>query len=239
MELPFVQEMFESIAPRYDFLNRLLSLRQDILWRRKMVAAMRIPPGGRVLDVACGTGDVAFEVLRQKGEGVLVCGIDFAVNMLQLAVAKRRRFRRAATAMPCLAGDAFHPPFVKGQFDALTIAFGIRNIVDRETVLAAFHDQLKPGGQLLVLELATPEAPFMRRLYLLYFQRLLPLVGGLFSRNRHAYTYLPESVLHFPRAAAFGAMMRRAGFTRVRWKPLTLGVANLFVGEKTAEKLVS
>ena len=232
MELPFVKEMFESIAPRYDFLNRLLSLRQDVQWRKKMVASLNIPPMGRVLDVACGTGDVAFEIFRQKGSSVTVCGVDFSVNMLSLAAAKAAGGRTAAGKAHYLAGDAFDLPFREGGFDALTIAFGIRNIMDKETVLAAFYRQLKPGGQLLVLELATPEHPLLTRLYLLYFQRLLPLVGGLFSRNRHAYTYLPESVLRFPRARDFAAMMRRTGFDRVRWRSLTFGIANLYVGVK-------
>jgi len=229
-ELPFVRDMFDRIAPHYDFLNRLLSLRQDVYWRRKMVAALALESGQRVLDVACGTADVALEIVR-RCSGVEVAAVDFAPEMLRLArpkVAADADGQRVALA----AADAFHLPFAPGGFDAVTMAFGIRNIQDKATALQRFHDQLKPGGRMAILELATPERGALRLFYLHYFNRLLPVLGRLFSKHNFAYTYLPASVARFPSAARFAAIMRAAGFGQVRYRMLTMGVAVLFVGEK-------
>jgi demethylmenaquinone methyltransferase/2-methoxy-6-polyprenyl-1,4-benzoquinol methylase len=129
-ELPFVREMFDSIAPRYDLLNRLLSLRQDVVWRKKMVSSMALPDKGRVLDVACGTGDVAMEIVRQKGPLVKVTGIDFSPGMLRLA--RNKISRNPTPAIGLLAGDALALPFGEASFHAVTIAFGIRNIQDKK-----------------------------------------------------------------------------------------------------------
>jgi demethylmenaquinone methyltransferase/2-methoxy-6-polyprenyl-1,4-benzoquinol methylase len=227
-ELPFVREMFDRIAPRYDLLNRLLSLRQDVAWRRKMVAAMSIPSDGRVLDVACGTGDVVLEIYRQYGGEVKVVGLDFSPGMLRLA--SRKIADTAAPAVSLVAGNALALPFGTSTFDAVTIAFGIRNIQDKPAALRAFNRCLKPSGMLLVLELATPGPGRLRDAYLAYFQRVLPAVGRLFSKHHFAYSYLPDSVVRFPAADNFMAIMRAAGFERVAYRRLTLGIANLFVG---------
>jgi demethylmenaquinone methyltransferase/2-methoxy-6-polyprenyl-1,4-benzoquinol methylase len=227
-ELPFVRDMFDSIAPRYDLLNRLLSLRQDVVWRKHLVSAMAIPGNGRVLDVACGTGDVVLEVLRFKGEQMRVVGIDFSAGMLRLARDKLRR--HAAAGAMLLAGDALALPFGRACFHAVTIAFGIRNIQNKSGALKAFHECLKPGGMLLVLELAAPQKGLLRAAYMAYFKRLLPRIGRLFSKHTFAYSYLPDSVSRFPAPAVFMEMMTRAGFSRVARKRLTLGAANLFIG---------
>jgi len=227
-ELPFVREMFDAIAPRYDLLNRLLSLRQDVAWRKKMVAAMDIPQNGRVLDVACGTGDVVMEIRRQKGKPVAVTGIDFSPGMLELA--KEKTCTPGNDGISLTAGNALALLFRPATFHAVTIAFGIRNIQDKAGALRAFYDVLKPGGIALVLELATPGTPRLRDAYLAYFQKILLLVGRFFSRHRFAYTYLPESVARFPEPAAFMAMMKAAGFTGVCYRRLTMGIANLFLG---------
>ncbi|BBO70263.1 ubiquinone/menaquinone biosynthesis C-methyltransferase UbiE [Desulfosarcina alkanivorans] len=229
-ELPFVREMFDSIAPRYDLLNRLLSLRQDVVWRKKLVSAMRLPENGRVLDVACGTGDVTLEIVRQKGAMVSVTGIDFSPGMLRLAREKIQRTPHPAVSL--LAGDALALPFGAGSFHAVTIAFGIRNIQDKAGALKAFFDCLLPGGMVLVLELATPKKTRLRDAYLTYFQRVLPIIGRLFSNHRFAYSYLPESVTRFPTTGAFMSIMADAGFGHISCRRLTLGIANLFVGVK-------
>jgi demethylmenaquinone methyltransferase/2-methoxy-6-polyprenyl-1,4-benzoquinol methylase len=223
--------MFDHIAPHYDLLNRLLSLRQDVMWRRKLVTALDLPPDGWLLDVACGTCDVGIQAVRTLGPGIRVTGIDFSTRMLVLA---RRKITTGGLSgqIQVAAADAFDLPLAIGGVDALSIAFGIRNLQDRMAALAAFKATLKPGGVLAVLELATPKPGIVHRSYLLYFQRLLPRIGVLFSRNRAAYTYLPDSVLKFPRPAQFARLMTRAGFEAVAWQPLSMGIATLFKGRK-------
>ncbi|GAB6096769.1 bifunctional demethylmenaquinone methyltransferase/2-methoxy-6-polyprenyl-1,4-benzoquinol methylase UbiE [Desulfatiferula olefinivorans] len=230
--MPFIREMFDTIAHRYDFLNRTLSLKQDVLWRRRMVRSLGLDSGraAEVLDVACGTGDVALTVRRRFGEAVRVTGLDFSRNMLVLC---REKVRSAGVGdIPLLSGNALFLPFGPERFDALTIAFGIRNIQDRERALAEFFRCLKPGGTLAVLELSTPENPLFHALYMFYFLRVLPFVGGLFSKNLAAYEYLPQSVIRFPDAKTFGALMETAGFDAVTWKKMTLGIVTLFTGKK-------
>jgi demethylmenaquinone methyltransferase/2-methoxy-6-polyprenyl-1,4-benzoquinol methylase len=220
--------MFDSIAPRYDLLNRVLSLRQDVAWRKKMVSTMTIPETGRALDVACGTGDVALEIVRQKGPGVKVTGIDFSPGMLDLAQKKINRGKDETISL--LAGNALRLPFRNDTFDAVTIAFGIRNIQDKAAALKSFYDCLVPGGRVLILELATPRQTRIRDAYLAYFQKVLPAIGRLFSRHRFAYSYLPDSVARFPTTDVFMSIMADAGFDRITCRRLTLGIANLFVG---------
>ena len=229
-ELPFVREMFDRIAPRYDLLNRLLSLRQDVAWRKKLVEVMVIPQNGQVLDVACGTGDVAMEICRQKGPRVTVTAIDFSPGMLRYA--KDKIGRNPNRTISLLAGDALAMPFGKASFHAVTIAFGIRNIQDKARALKAFHESLLPGGMVLVLELATPKNTRLRNAYLAYFRKVLPTIGRLFSKHNFAYSYLPDSVSRFPPPELFMKMIAGAGFTRVTCHRLTLGIANLFVGVK-------
>ena len=155
-ELDFVREMFDRIAPRYDFLNRLLSLRQDVYWRRTLVASLALRPGACILDAACGTADVGLEIMRQTRGAAKVAGVDFAPGMLRLA---RPKIDGPASPVNIhlAAADAFDLPFRCEAFDAVTMAFGIRNIQDKETVLRNFLKHLKPGGRLAILELGTPE----------------------------------------------------------------------------------
>jgi demethylmenaquinone methyltransferase/2-methoxy-6-polyprenyl-1,4-benzoquinol methylase len=230
-ELPYVRDMFDHIAPRYDFLNRLLSLRRDVFWRHVLVKGLRLAPGARVLDVACGTGDVALEVVRQAGKGVFVAAADFAPQMLRLARPKVRE-QAAGDRIGLLAADAFNLPFRRGLFDAVTIAFGIRNIQDKAMVLERFYQVLKPGGRLAVLELASPDSGVLKSAFLFYFHRVLPLVGRLFSKHGFAYSYLPASVAMFPPAPDFAALMHAAGFRKVSYRKMTMGVAVLFTGDK-------
>lgn len=227
-EIDFVRQMFDHIAPRYDFLNRLLSLRRDVLWRQVLVQSLALNANDRVLDAACGTADVALEIVRQF-PGVQVTGIDFAPQMLRLAQPK------IAAAPICLAAaDAFDLPFEFEHFDALTMAFGIRNIQNKAAVLQHFWKHLKPGGRLAILELITPTAEPARSAYLFYFNRLLPIVGRLFSKHSYAYTYLPDSVAKFPPVGDFMQLMRASGFVNLRSCKLTLGIAAIFVGDKQA-----
>lgn len=229
-ELPFVRDMFDRIAPHYDFLNRLLSMRRDLFWRRVLVRQLKLPPNALVLDMACGTGDVALEIARQTGT-ITVIGADFAPNMLRLARSKIERDRTSTTVV-LTAADALRLPFGPERFNVITMAFGIRNIQDKAGVLQHFYHHLKPGGQLAILELATPDRGLLRRLYLNYFNHLLPLLGKLFSKHTYAYTYLPDSVAKFPSAAKFSKLMRTAGFKNIRYRKMTMGIAVVFIGEK-------
>ncbi|MCF8091216.1 MAG: bifunctional demethylmenaquinone methyltransferase/2-methoxy-6-polyprenyl-1,4-benzoquinol methylase UbiE [Desulfotignum sp.] len=230
-ELDFVKEMFDKIAHRYDFLNRLLSLRQDVVWRTQMVQAAAPARGSRILDVACGTCDVALEVSRHLRGRTRITGLDFSFAMLNAG--RKKRFQNANQSISLVNGDALWLPFAPGTFDAIFIAFGIRNIMDRHRALSQFHTVLKKGGKLAVLELTTPQSTVFKKIYLAYFKKILPIIGALFSRHAHAYHYLPASVLYFPAPTAFAGLMSDAGFDHVRFKQMTFGIVTLFVGTRT------
>lgn len=225
-----IQQMFGAIAPRYDFLNRLLSFGIDRRWRTKAVRLLKYREGGRVLDVATGTGDVALEIARSTPASIKITGADFCKEMVELGEVKvaaspyadRIDFRVA----PC--EDL---PFPDNTFDSITIAFGIRNVVDRKLGLAEMWRVLRPGGRLIILEFSTPRSQLFRQLYYFYFRQLLPVIGGLFSRY-NAYKYLPDSVLEFPSHEQFSTMIAEAGFKNIHIHELTFGIASIYAGEK-------
>lgn len=228
-----IREMFDAIAPRYDLLNRLLSFGIDRRWRRLAVAQLRIPAGGMVLDIATGTGDVALEIAARTAETVRIIGDDFTQGML---VRGREKIERSPwrkriflVNAPCEA-----LPHPDACFDGVTIAFGIRNVVDRAAGLREMHRVLRPGGRVVILEFSNPRSHFFKTVYYFYFRRLLPLIGGLLSQ-RSAYRYLPDSVLEFPEREVFKGMMAEAGFTGLSHFDLTFGIAAIYVGERLAE----
>ena len=224
-----IRGMFSAIAPTYDLLNRILSLGVDRGWRRALVG--RLPPGSRrVLDLACGTGDVAVAVLRRL-PGVRVFGADFSMPMLQGAARKAGRLG-LGPRFPLQNASAEDLPFREGVFDAVTIAFGIRNVVRRERALREMHRVLRPGGVALILDFSLPPNPLVARLYGLYFHRVLPFVGGLVSGNFEAYRYLPRSVEGFPPRRRFAEMMGEQGFSGVSYRDLTQGVVTLYEGRR-------
>nr|WP_319393467.1 bifunctional demethylmenaquinone methyltransferase/2-methoxy-6-polyprenyl-1,4-benzoquinol methylase UbiE [uncultured Desulfobacter sp.] len=229
-ELDFVKEMFDKIAPKYDFLNRLLSMRRDIYWRREMVKAAKLKYDAVVLDAACGTCDVGLGVSRVLKGRASITGLDFSFGML--ALGKRKLDSPQGRAIALVNGDALNLPVKDQQFDAGFMAFGIRNIMNRIGAMKEFHRTLKPGGRIIILELTTPQKGLMRKLYLLYFQKILPLIGSFFSKHGNAYAYLPESVLKFPDPVSFAGQMKAAGFKEIRFKEMTLGIVTLFVGIK-------
>jgi demethylmenaquinone methyltransferase/2-methoxy-6-polyprenyl-1,4-benzoquinol methylase len=221
--------MFSAIAPTYDRLNRILSFGIDASWRRAMVS--RLPRGPvRVLDLACGTGDVMLEALRLRSEAE-VWGADFSVPMLRGAVRKVRRegFRGRVSFQAASAEDL---PYRDETFDAVTIAFGIRNVTRRERALGEIWRVLRPGGRALILDFSLPPNAVIAAAYGFYFRRALPLLGGFFSGNYQAYRYLPESVDGFPPRETFAGMMRQEGFEGVTFEDYTLGVATLYRGER-------
>jgi demethylmenaquinone methyltransferase/2-methoxy-6-polyprenyl-1,4-benzoquinol methylase len=225
-----IGEMFSSIAPRYDLLNRLLSFRRDRYWRRQAVSGAGPARGGRHLDVATGTADVSLEIFRQKGAESFVVGSDISLEMMRIGREKAARAGRGRRmAFVRAPGEAL--PFRDGAFDSASIAFGIRNVGDRDRGLSEMCRVVRPGGRVVVLEFSTPEGALFSALYRFYFTRVLPRIGGLFSK-RGAYAYLPESVLAFPSPPAFAEMMRAAGCATVDYRPLTFGIVTLYVGTR-------
>lgn len=223
-----IGQMFSSIAPRYDFLNRLLSLGVDRRWRRLAVAETVPSTGGRFLDVATGTADMALEILRQKGAGASVVGVDLSVEMMRIGQEKCGRAGKSGrVAFLRAPGECL--PFGDGAFDSACVAFGIRNVADRERGLREMCRVVRTGGRVVVLEFSSPKGRIFGALYRFYFRSVLPRIGGIFSRGS-AYAYLPESVLSFPEPPAFAAMMRAAGCVSVTHRPLTFGIVTLYVG---------
>lgn len=225
-----IQQMFGAIAPRYDFLNRLLSFGIDRRWRTKAVSLLKYQEGSRILDVATGTGDVALEIALRTPRSVKITGADFCKEMVDLGVVKVAA-SPYADRIDFKVAPCEDLPFADNTFDSITIAFGIRNVVDRRLGLAEMWRVLRPGGRMIILEFSTPRSQLFRQLYYFYFRRLLPIVGGLFSRY-NAYKYLPDSVLEFPSQEEFSRMMADAGFRSIQLHELTFGIATIYAGEK-------
>jgi demethylmenaquinone methyltransferase/2-methoxy-6-polyprenyl-1,4-benzoquinol methylase len=220
-----IRDMFGKVARRYDLLNHLLSAGLDIVWRRRAAAAVAPAPGARVLDLCAGTGDQAVALARR---GARVAAADFCVPMLALA---RPKLGRLAAPRPApLAADALALPFPPGRFAAATVSFGLRNVADLDAALGELAIVLAPGGQLVVLECAVPRFPPLRALYLLYFRRVLPMLGRLVSDSSSAYDYLPSSVVAFPQRREFLDHMARAGFADLSWQDLAAGAVCLYRG---------
>ncbi len=217
--------MFDRIARRYDLLNRILSVGLDRRWRRRAVAALDPRPGERFLDVATGTADVALEILRRQPDATVV-GLDPSRRMIDVGAAKARA-AGVTGKMTLLPGDAQELPFPDATFDGTIIAFGIRNVPDRSLALAEMARVLRPGGRAVILELNEPRNPLAR----LHVHRVVPLLGALLS-GASEYRYLQKSIAAFPPPESFAALMATRGLGVDTVRPLTLGVACLFVGRK-------
>ncbi len=225
-----VREMFAGIAGRYDLLNHLLSVNIDKRWRRKVSDALRDildRQDAVVLDVACGTGDLSIELNRNSQAQII--GTDFCRPMLEFAKSKSEA---ETHSIPYIEGDALDLPFDDNRFDAVTIAFGLRNLAKVDGGLAELHRILKPGGKLAILEFSSPVVPGFGRLFNFYFSYILPRIGGAVSGSRGAYEYLPDSVSKFPNQKKLAAMMNDTGFADVKFQNLTGGIAALHLGTK-------
>jgi len=227
-----VKKMFESIAFSYDFQNSFLSLRRDSYWRRVMAQSLCLAGDALVLDMATGTGEVAVEICRHHPRARVV-GVDFSPRMLIIG-RRKGKFKKFARQIHVSLGDGRQLPLKSDSFDAATIAFGIRNIEERDQALEEFYRVLKPGGQLLIMEFDIPNDPLLGTLYRLYFDYLLPPLGNLLSRTNYAYSYLASSVHDFPTEQEFLREIGRAGFTCLGVKRLTYGIAKIFQGIKSA-----
>ena len=222
-----IRTMFDRIAPRYDLLNRVLSAGIDVRWRRRCID--ETGAAKRVLDVCSGTGDLLIEFLRRHPahHGL---GVDLSIGMLTRGADKLRRHGLADRGQ-MTGGDAERLPVRSGSMDAVTVAFGIRNVGEPLAALREMHRVLRPGGRALILEFSMPEGT-LGAAYRMYFTHVLPRIGGWVSGDAGAYAYLPASVARFARPEGFGALMRDAGFDRVAWHALTGGIAHLYIGER-------
>lgn len=224
-----VREMFTAIAPRYDLLNHLLSANIDKVWWRRtarMFSEILSRPGAKVLDLCCGTGDMAF-ALRRQGTQTHIIGADFSHAMLVLANTKSS----AEHPVKWIEADALQLPFPDQSFDLVTSAFGFRNLADYDAGLREIHRVLRPGGEYGILEFSEPEG-FLGKLYNVYFKAVLPRVGRLISGAPSAYAYLPASVARFPQPPEMLARMQAAGFRDALWIPYTFGIAGLYRGKR-------
>jgi demethylmenaquinone methyltransferase/2-methoxy-6-polyprenyl-1,4-benzoquinol methylase len=227
-----IRQMFSSIAPRYDLLNHLLSLNIDKSWRRKAVSLMRSGVNQQQplwLDLCCGTGDLSLEMLRQGAYRIV--SSDFSHPMLCLNLDKLRH-RGGVPKISVVEADALTLPFPANTFDAIAIAFGLRNLESPESGLAEMRRVLKRGGRLVVLEFSKPTNALFNRLFQNYFFNVLPRVGAALSRHHDAYTYLPESVSQFPDQTKLAALFSSCEFERIGYVNLTGGIAAIHWGEK-------
>ena len=225
-----VAEMFNAISPKYDALNRILSAGIDQSWRRKTLREIRATGALNLLDVATGTADLAL-ALAKGIPGSRVVGVDISAGMLEVGRSKVRA-RDLEGRVRLDLGDGEQLPYEESSFGAVTVAFGVRNFENLEQGLRDMRRVLEPGGTLAVLEFSQPTAWPLRSLYLFYFKNILPRIGLMVSKDASAYTYLPNSVQAFPYGEAFAAKLREAGFKSVRVRPLTFGIASLYLAIK-------
>ncbi|MDR5684026.1 MAG: bifunctional demethylmenaquinone methyltransferase/2-methoxy-6-polyprenyl-1,4-benzoquinol methylase UbiE [Armatimonadota bacterium] len=224
----YVREMFSEIARHYDLLNNLLSFGLHRRWKRHAARLARLVPGGRALDVCCGTGDLAVLLHERIGAEGRAVGIDFAAPMVQIA--RQRSGGRGRIWF--VQGDAESLPLPDAAFDAVTVGFGVRNVARLDVALRELHRVLRPGGRAVILEFSRPRNALFRALYDFYSYTAIPWVGRRLSHHPDAYLYLPTSIRHWPNQEAFARILAAVGFTHVRYENLLWGAVAVHVGEK-------
>lgn len=228
----YIRDMFDAIASHYDCINRWLSLRQDVAWRKSLLIALPCSTRLRILDLATGTGEILLSLVSDKYANNFVVGADISPVMLQAARAKISLENKGdCTALTLAAAESLC--FGDNSFDLVTVAFGVRNFSDLDAGLAEMYRVLRPGGRILILEFSLPANRLIRSVYLAYFRRVLPFVAGLISRKPDAYHYLNRSVEEFPDSGEFCASLKAAGFQRIALQRLTFGIATLYIAYKT------
>ncbi len=225
-----VEEMFNGIAHRYDFLNRVLSFGIDKRWRKKLVKGILNENPSNVLDIATGTADLAI-TLAKKSSNVKVTGVDIAENMLSFGRVKVQK-KGLSNRIELIKASALSLPFNENSFDAAMVAFGVRNFQEPVKGLAEINRVLCPGGKIFVLEFTNPKSKFFGKLYTFYFLKVLPTIGRLISGHSSAYTYLPCSVKAFAEREAFTQMLTESGFTNATYRELSFGIASLYQAVK-------
>lgn len=224
-----VARMFDSISGNYDFLNHFLSLGIDIRWRKKAIKMLAKDNPKLILDVATGTGDFAVETLKLNPDHVI--GVDISEGMLDVG-RKKIKERGLDHKIDLRLGDSENLPFEENKFDAVIVAFGVRNFENLEKGLAEMYRVLRPGGRVVVLEFSKPTSFPLKQFYHFYFTFILPKIGKLISKDPAAYTYLPESVRAFPDGELFTGILNKIGFNKTECKPLTFGISSLYTGTK-------
>jgi demethylmenaquinone methyltransferase/2-methoxy-6-polyprenyl-1,4-benzoquinol methylase len=225
-----VADMFNNIAKTYDFLNHFMSLGIDIIWRKKAINELKKDKPALILDVATGTGDFAFEALSILKPQKIV-GVDISQGMLDIAKQKIAK-RNLSQQFEVKLGDSEKLPFTDSEFDAVTVAYGVRNFENLETGLADMLRVLKPGGKVVILEFSKPKVFPVKQLYNFYFNYITPGIGKIFSKDARAYTYLPESVAAFPDGKNFVGLMDKVGFKNTKNRPLAFGICSIYTGVK-------
>ncbi len=228
----YVNQMFSRIAHRYDLMNRVMTAGQDRAWRRLLVEQAQLPPGGALLDIATGTGDIAFEALRQRPDLERVVGADFTLPMMHIGQQRQSRHGSPYTHLAWSGADTLHLPFPNATFDAVASGFLMRNVTSVPLALAEQARVLKPGGRLLILEIPRPGDTLFGRLFRLYFHNVVPVIGGLISGQPDAYSYLPASADAFLRPAELQAEMEQAGLRHVQVRLLMFNTVALHAGTK-------
>ena len=225
-----IRRLFNSIASDYDRLNHILSLNIDKGWRRKAVKEIADKDSPvKVLDVACGTGDFTIEIAKKVSAGSEVIGVDISEGMMEIG--KEKMLKAGVTAEMTVA-DCEALPYDQNTFDRIAVGFGVRNFEHLDLGIREMCRVLKPDGKLVILELSLPSNRLVRGCYMLYFQKILPMVGGFLSGDRGAYEYLRTSVLRFPAPDKFIEMLKSAGFEQVEHRPLTFGICRMYICHK-------
>jgi demethylmenaquinone methyltransferase / 2-methoxy-6-polyprenyl-1,4-benzoquinol methylase len=232
-----IRRMFGEIAPKYDFLNHLLSANVDRYWRWKTTKLVPVRDSGPILDLCTGTGDLAFAYYRATKRDVPIVGADFCHEMLVRAEEKARQ-RKFSEMIHFVEADAQELPFASNTFEVVTVAFGLRNVTDTNKGIQEMVRVARPGGRIAILEFSKPKHWFLGRMYRLYFKFVLPMIGQLFSRSKDsAYKYLPASVMEFPEGEAMIQKLQSHGLKEVVHYPFTFGIASLYVGTKPNERM--
>ena len=224
-----VEAMFNNIAPTYDFLNHILSLNIDKIWRKKLRKRLQKNKPETILDIATGTGDLAFELLKLQPKKIV--GIDIANEMLNIGRKKLTKLK-TKNIIEFKKDDSENLSFKNNKFDAITCAFGVRNFENRSAGLTEMYRVLKNNGEIIILEFSEPQNILLKKLYFFYFKKILPFFGKIISKDKHAYTYLPNSVDNFVHGTNFLTLLQNVGFNNTQQKKLSFGIASMYIANK-------